>query len=276
MNELTIKNQKDIHLVDEFITDCANFRKKNQDIVLVTDKDVAFMIDISKQLKASEVAGAKGVTALQGIFGIDKLTQNNADSREIRLNYEKQVKIFKDNLRNEAINWFIKATKDLILNSEASEKYKQGIDIHQIAKDTISGKSKNLMDAVKSQLEVVNFDLVENETQTKEKIEVINKYDEHLRKDIDYLVNLPIEALKPEMDNRILQEQNRINIAEQNAIKQNQTKKESPVNLDKQDKTAKQFKFTMSFNSSKDIAIKIKEFALSLGVEFYDKETIDL
>ena len=32
----------------------------------------------------------------------------------------------------------------------------------------------------------------------------------------------------------------------------------------------------MSFNSSKDIAIKIKEFALSLGVEFYDKETIDL
>lgn len=296
MNELTIKNEGDIHLVGEFITDCVKFRDENKNIVLSGDEDVAFMTAISKQLKTSEVAGAKGVIALQEIFGIDKLTENNADSRVLRLNYEKQVQKFKDKLKSDAVDWFLEHSKELILHSQASEKYKQSIDIHQIATDTISGKKKGLMDAVKDQLEVLKSGLVEDETQTISKLEIINQYKEHLRKDADYLVNLPIEALKPEMENRILQEQERTRIAQENAVEQERLKikaddqlAEQAVELSKkhetqeairqatkENKPEKQYKFTMSFITTKQNAIKIKGMADSLDVEFYDKKTVEL
>jgi hypothetical protein len=217
-HEIIIKETGDLQSFNDFLSRTQEDLEKAKGLILSNEEDVVIASEYIKDLTEQEKAINIGKDILIKLSGIKVFDDEHKKRRDIRLDLNTQVKSAKEKIKQEAVNYFTVAAQELIKNSTASTAYKDTININTIATDTIFGKSKKLKESLKVQLDVIALGLKTNEEETAEKQTIINKYDEDLTRDIEHLLSLPVEALKPELDNRkILQDKKIQDLAKQKA-----------------------------------------------------------
>lgn len=155
----------------------------------------------------------------------------------------KNVQNAKQEIKNKVLD-FLTSADELIKNSQANDAYKQTFNITQMASDAISGKPKDLMSAMKIELTNLSLRLDNNARETSEKLAIINKYDDDIVQDKEFLLQLLSGVLIDTLDDRKHNQEQRIKYEAQkladeieaerlNAIKIETEKLEAEIELEK-------------------------------------------
>lgn len=203
--EIAVKKPGDLIDFERFLDDTKTMLVNAQGLVLVTDDDIGHAIEISGNLKKQEQALTKFKSVLVEMAGITVVDDENNARRQARLDLDNQVKAAKIKIRETAINDFVALALSAIDVSDASQQYISEINPHEIAFEQLKGKSKNFASILEKELEVITNGLKKNAKETQAKETIINKYDNELIRDKEYLLSLPIEALEPELKNRAME-----------------------------------------------------------------------
>jgi hypothetical protein len=202
MKEIAIKELGDFKELDNFIDETNDKAMTIKGIVVASDGDIKSISADIKELKQREDILKIAEGRLIKLAGIDKVGHTIENSREQRLLANKNVQNAKQEIKNKALDFFISNADDLIKNSQASDTYKQTFDTKQMASDAISGKSKDLMDLMKTELGNLELRLDNNARETSEKLAIIKQYDDDMARDKEYLLKLPVDVLKETLNQR--------------------------------------------------------------------------
>jgi len=203
MNEIVIKEVNNLEPLHKFLEETKPVVDSLKGLALKDESDISMAVENIKELQLQEKALSKAKDKVLELAGIDIFDKEFNKRRDIRLDLNSQVVNLKQKLKDEAINYFVSNAKELIDKSNASNNYKSKIQVLELAHSTIKGKSKNIMELMKIQLEVLENGLIENEKETAEKLKVINSFDDDLVRDKEYLLSLSIEAIKPTLELRL-------------------------------------------------------------------------
>ena len=213
MREIAIRELSDLKELNDFISQTNEKLNLIKGIVVADDGDIKEISKDIKELKQREDILKIAEGRLIKLAGIDRVGVTIENSRKQRLLANKNVQTAKQNIKNDAVNFFVSNADDLIKNSKASEAYKQNFNTQQIALDAISGKSKDFVGVLKIELSNLTLVLDNNARETSEKLAIIKKCDDDLVRDLDYLLSMPVDTLNFELKNRKIARNNEIEAA---------------------------------------------------------------
>lgn len=212
MREIAIKELGDIKELDDFIAKTNEKANQVKGLVVADDGDIKLISKDIKELKDREDILKIAEEKLIELAGIDRVGLAISNSREQRLLANKNVQNAKQEIKNKALDYFTSNADELIKNSKACDSYKRDFDIRQMAQDTISGKSKDLMDFMKIELSNLKLRLDNNEKETTEKLAIINKYDDDLSRDKETLLRMQVDLIDQTLIKRKNNQEQKIKI----------------------------------------------------------------
>ena len=181
MKEIAINKLGDSRELNIFIEETNKKVLSLKGIVVATDDDIKPISANIKELKQREDILKIAEGKLIELAGIKQIGIAIENSRSQRLIANKIVQNAKQEIKNEALDFFILNANELISNSKDSScAYKQSLDVKKIASEAISGRSKGFMELMKRKLNDLKSGLDLNGKETKAKLTIMNGYDHDL------------------------------------------------------------------------------------------------
>lgn len=209
MYDIKIKDINELKDLHDFVAATDIKIKQSADIVVATDEDYKLNNEIITDLKGREVALLKAEKILIALAKINLPRESAEAARKMRLTLERLGKEYREAKKQWAIDNFVISGTKMIEQSGASQAFKVSLNLNGIALEQLYKKNKNFDEILDNYLAILQNDLNENETETKAKEDIINKYGKHHAIDIDHIMGLPIEAIEPLLQLRVEQEKTR-------------------------------------------------------------------
>ncbi len=273
MNEITVKQAGDLTGFNTFLAEIEPDIEKAKGLVVLGDEGVAHATKLSGKLKDYESNLKSFELKLIELGGIKVVGDEKQKITDIRLTVDRQVRQEKENVKTEAVQRFVSEVAKIVESSTASDVYKKTINAHMIALEQIKGKAstaKSMESVLRIEKDIIADGLSENAKETAEKHKIIALYEQSITTDIvDFLMGIPLEAVKPELENRKLKRDAEIKEAAKKLAKPVELKKVEAGSVEFKVKVEGEITFVATEAEAKLIATEMNEGRVVITNEKY-------